>query len=313
MSTSASVFRSPIAAVPSVGVGGPVCYVSTAAPSPSWSSPFTPARPVMQAPLAASVATVPVRERSPLRCLPVKYSRQDRDPVVEQSFESILADARKALKEKVENLMASHQPLEDGGILLPLHRTAVAEVKVEEKMQKGEDNELPKKSISETVELEFPSLAKLEALLAQSSKSDSPRSQFSSKAPAPMTTPMKPMEFPSLAKLEALLAESSRSDSPQRRPSDMLRCQQDLSSKLERLEQEGLSGPTTPHTTWRDTDLDSLPLRRPLFVGSQPRKEEQSTSSRTSQDLWLKSQWLDTPAEERMERPYWGSDDVRHG
>jgi len=206
------------------------------------------------------------------------------------------------LKEKVEKLMASHQPLEDGGSLLPLHRTAVAEVKVEEKMQKGEDNELPKKSISETVELEFPSLAKLEALLAQSSKSDSPRSQFSSKAPAPMTTPLKSMEFPSLAKLEALLAESSRSDSPQRRPSDMLRCQQDLSSKLERLEQEGLSGPTTPHTTWRDTDLDSLPLRRPLFVGSQPRKEEQSTSSRTSQDLWLKSQWLDTPAEERMER-----------
>jgi len=226
----------------------------------------------------------------------VKYSRQDRDPVVQQSFESILAEARKALKEKVENMMASHQPLEDG-CLLPLHRPAVAEVKVEEKMQKGEDNELPKKSISETVESEFPSLAKLEALLAQSSKSDSPRSQLSSKAVPPSPS----MEFPSLAKLEALLAESSRSDSPQRRPSDMLRCQQDLSSKLERLEQEHLSGPTTPYTTRRDTDLDSEPLRRPLFVGSQPRKEERSTSSKTSQDLWLKSQWLDT-AEERMER-----------
>eukprot|EP00435_Cladocopium_sp_Y103_P031742 s2060_g8.t1 len=266
---------------------------------------------------SASPAPVPLRSRvwtrrspqasqgdrssSPLKCLPVKYSRQDRDRAdPPQDFESLMAEARLRLKEKVDGVVsqAKMPPLEVS--LLPSKpRTAdPEEMSSRSRLEPREDNEPPKSAApSLETRAELASLAKLEALLAKSSTDESGR-RPQRKSPAPS---MESTDFPSLAKLEALLAETSKSDSPRRRPSDLLR----KSAPSQELASTDVGAPTgkcSSHRSQRSQSSsapESVPsrdlaagddyLRRPLFVGS----KEASPLSRSAseEDQWLYKSW----------------------
>ncbi|CAL1159686.1 unnamed protein product, partial [Cladocopium goreaui] len=250
------------------------------------------------------------RSSSPLKCLPVKYSRQDRhcaDPP--KDFESLMAEARLRLKEKVDGVVSAMPPVEV--TLLPSKpRTPDPEEESSRsRLEAREDNEPPSEASAPETRAEFTSLAKLEALLARSSTDESPRPQ-PRKSPAPR---MESTEFSSLAKLEALLAETSKSESPRRRPSDLLRkSAQELvssdfgaqtgkcsSQRSQRSRSSSLAAsvlkevpsehPSTPSTQRLDLTAGDDYLRRPLFVSAS--KEILPLSRSASQDQWLYKSW----------------------
>ncbi|CAL1159689.1 unnamed protein product, partial [Cladocopium goreaui] len=244
------------------------------------------------------------RSSSPLKCLPVKYSRQDRhcaDPP--KDFESLMAEARLRLKEKVDGVVSAMPPVEV--TLLPSKpRTPDPEEESSRsRLEAREDNEPPSEASAPETRAEFTSLAKLEALLARSSTDESPRPQ-PRKSPAPR---MESTEFSSLAKLEALLAETSKSESPRRRPSDLLRksaqelvssdfgaqtgkcsSQRSQRSRSSSLAASVLKEVPSEHPSTDLTAGDDY-LRRPLFVSAS--KEILPLSRSASQDQWLYKSW----------------------
>eukprot|EP00438_Fugacium_kawagutii_P013925 Skav213477 [mRNA] locus=scaffold565:63713:74514:+ [translate_table: standard] len=115
----------------------PVCEhqgaVASPAPLMTWSSGFWTQAPAV-APSTVSTAARCDKTPSPLRCLPAKYSVQDRSDRADasQAFEKMLADARKALKEKVRHV---------GGRAVGVPAPVTLQPSRERELSRWEDNE----------------------------------------------------------------------------------------------------------------------------------------------------------------------------